>query len=335
MINFSKKNLIPLIPACLLLFLTIPATLHAGKGKTFKAQPASRIVTLTAFTRPRVQMTLVSEESARCTHVYADRGDTIPASGLFAKLDPTFIRLDIVRLKADREKLQADVDYYSKEVGRYSKLVSKNTAAQSELDAYLRDLKRAKAQLRSVKTELNINREHLTRYTLRAPSGWKVIDRYIEPGEWVNKGEKVAELGNFNTLLVPFAFTVDELEKVRSLGDITLHLPDLDQDVKAGLERVSPDFDPETRKINVDLEINSGDFNFRGGIRAELNLEMPDSGGSVLVPQSSLVKAYDDWFLVRPDGVRVKVLLLGTQQGNMSRVSSRAVKPGQEFLLKP
>lgn len=309
---------------------------EAGKAEIFKATTASRVISLTGFTRPRIGMTLVSEESAMCTKVYADVGDIVGSNGRFAELDPTFIKLEIAQLVADKDRLQSDVTYYNKEADRYVKLVKKNTAAQSELDLHIRNLKSAESRLRSTQLKLNMDREHLRRYTLRAPSGWRVIKRYIEPGEWVTKGEKVAELGNFNTLLVPYALTIKELEKVRAAkSKLTLTLTDLAITVPATLERISPDFDPETRKVEVDFEIKQGKFNFRGGLRTELKLEMPDPGGAVLVPESAVVKAYDDNFIVRPDGVRVKVLLLGKAKNNKLRVSSRAIKPGEEFLVSP
>ncbi|WP_319777628.1 efflux RND transporter periplasmic adaptor subunit [Maridesulfovibrio sp.] len=308
----------------------------ASNTGTFIAEQASRVISLTGFTRPRVSMTLVSEESAVCTDVYADVGDIIDHSGRFAELDPTFIKLEIAQLQADLKRLRSDLTYYDKEAKRYTKLVKRNTAAQSELDLHIRNFESAEALLHSTQLKLNVDREHLRRYTLRGPAGWRVIRRYIEPGEWVNMGEKVAELGNFKSLLIPYALTIPELKKVRKAKDsIILKLPDLGIEVPAKLERISPDFDPETRKVEVDFEISKGKFEFRGGLRTELNIQMPDPGGAVVVPKSALLKAYDDTFLVRPDGVRVKVLVLGETEDGKARVSSRAVKAGEEFLLKP
>ena len=307
----------------------------AYAAEIFKASQASRVITLIGFTRPRVEMTLVSEESAVCTKVYSDVGDTIGSSGRFAELDPTFIKLEIAQLQADLKRLRSDLTYYDKEAKRYTKLVKRNTAAQSELDLHIRNFESAEALLHSTQLKLNVDQEHLRRYTLRGPEGWRIIKRYIEPGEWVNKGEKVAELGNFKTLLVPYALTIPELKKVRNLKNITFRLPDLGIKVPAHLERISPDFDPETRKVEVDFEISKGEFEFRGGLRTELDIKMPDPGGAIEVPQSALLKAYDDNFIVRPDGVRVKVLVLGDTEDGKARVSSRAIKAGEEFLLNP
>jgi hypothetical protein len=53
------------------------------------------------------------------------------------------------------------------------------------------------------------------------------------------------------------------------------------------------------------------------------------------VPETALVRAYEDYFLVRPSGVRVKVLLLGSAPEGGRRVSSEEVAPGDEFLVSP
>jgi len=178
--------------------------------------------------------------------------------------------------------------------------------------------------------------ERMKRFSLLGPAGWKVVTRYIEPGEWITMGEKVAELGRYDVLLVPFALTSAEYRALKDLGDtVDLKLTDLNKIIKAKVVRVSPGFDPQTRKINVDLEIAEGDFEFRGGIRTELIIGLPDPGGAVIVPKSALVKAYEEYFLMSKDGKRVRVVLLGSADDGMRRVTSPDVRPGDSFLLNP
>ena len=105
--------------------------------------------------------------------------------------------------------------------------------------------------------------------------------------------------------------------------------------IKATVIRVSPGFDPQTRKINVDLEIADGDIEFRGGVRTELTIELPDPGGAVIVPKSALVKAYEEYFIMTPEGKRVRIVLLGSADDNMRRVTSPDVHPGESYLLNP
>jgi len=304
--------------------------------ETFVVQSAARRSALTGFTRARNSMTLVSEESGRVHKVVADVGDTLGEHGLFAELDTTFIELDLAGNRADQQRLKSDLNYNKKEMERYEALVKNQNAAQSTLDNNVRAHQAALQQLRGKQIKERVLMERMKRFSLLGPAGWKVVTRYIEPGEWITMGEKVAELGRYDVLLVPFALTSAEYRALKDLGDtVDLKLTDLNKIIKAKVVRVSPGFDPQTRKINVDLEIAEGDFEFRGGIRTELIIGLPDPGGAVIVPKSALVKAYEEYFLMSKDGKRVRVVLLGSADDGMRRVTSPDVRPGDSFLLNP
>lgn len=313
-----------------------PAPDKPAHGETFTVRSADRTASLTGFTRARNAMNLVAEESGRVAEVLADVGDALGSDGRFAELDTTFIRLDLDANRADQERLKSDLDYNRKEMDRYQALVKTDTAPQSTLDANVRAHQAALQQLRAKQVEERILLERLKRFSLVGPPGWKVVARDIEPGEWVTKGETVAELGRYDVLLVPFALTSGEYRALKALGDeVVLRLTDLGGTVAARVARVSPGFDPATRKINVDLEITEGGFEFRGGVRTELDLALPDSGGAVVVPASALVKAYEEYFLMTPEGGRVRVVLLGAAGDGLRRVSGPDVRPGAVFLLHP
>ena len=315
---------------------TPPPSGPARSVETFVARPAARRSSLTGFTRARNAMTLVTEESGRVSKVLADVGDTLDAGGQFAELDTTFIQLDLASNRTDQERLKSDLAYNKKEMDRYEALVRNRTAAQSTLDSNVRAHQAALQQLRAKQVEERILMERLKRFSLTGPAGWKVVTRYIEPGEWITKGEKVAELGRYDVLLVPFALTSEEYSALKQMGDLVqLRLTDRDQTIAARVARVSPGFDAQTRKFNVDLEINQGDFEFRGGIRTELVVDLPDPGGAVLVPESALVKAYEEYFLITPADLRVRVVLLGATDDDLRRVTGPDVHPGDVFRLNP
>ena len=315
---------------------TVSPAVESGSTETFVAKAASRRSTLTGFTRARNAMTLVTEESGRVAKVMADVGDTLGKNGLFAELDTTFIKLDLAGNRADQQRLKSDLAYNKKEMERYQALVKNRNAAQSTLDSNVRAHQSAFQQLRGKQIQERVLVERMARFALVGPPGWQVITRYIEPGEWITTGAKVAELGRYDVLLVPFALTSGEYRSLKELGEtVTLRLPDLNRTIDAKVARVSPGFDAQTRKINVDLEIVEGDFEFRGGLRTELIIDLPDPGGAVVVPRSALVKAYEEYFLMTPDNKRLRVVLLGSGEGGTRRVSSPDVRAGDTFLVKP
>lgn len=330
------KRTVTYLLAMIMTLALVPSVSQGQETVTFEAKPASRTISLTGFTRSRSSMTLVTEESGRVERVLGDIGDSLGKSGLFAQLDKTFIQLELDGNRADQQRLKSDLQYYKKEMDRYAKLVKSENAAQSTLDSNVRAHQSALQQLRAMEIQEKVLMERMERFSLVGPPGWKVVTRRIEPGMWITRGEPVAELGRYDVLLVPYALTSAEFEALDDMGEtVSLRLTDLGKTVEAKVALVSPGFDPKTRKINVDLEITKGDFEFRGGLRTKLVLNMPDPGGAVLVPKSALVKAYEEYFLMTPDNKRVRVMLLGSAKDNMRRVSSPDVKPGMKFLIKP
>ena len=73
----------------------------------------------------------------------------------------------------------------------------------------------------------------------------------------------------------------------------------------------------------------------RGGLRAELTLKIPDPTGAVLVPASAVAERYEEFWLTKANGDKVRVQYLGRGIQNTLRVRSPEVKPGDTFKVKP
>jgi RND family efflux transporter MFP subunit len=284
-------------------------------------------------------MDIVSEEAGRCVRVVADVGDQIKKDGLFAVLDTTFIDLSLKKNRVEQERLKSLIAYNGKEVRRYEELVERETAAQSTLDSLQNKLDQAQFQIQALQVQEAELRERQSRHHIRVPPGWSIIERTVEPGEWVSVGSSLGKAGDFRILIVPFSMSPAEYSALKKLDNkAELVFPDLDEKplaVEASLERISPAFDPETRKINLELTISGNLPEKRGGLRTELSLEIPDPSGAVLVPSSAVAERYEEFWLTRVNGDRVRVLFLGDGPDNTYRVRSPELRPGDRLKAKP
>jgi len=308
------------------------------EGELVTAEVAFREVTLTGYTRPRYILDIVGEESGRCVKVNADVGNAVGEDGVFARLDTTFIDIEIKQNGVNQKQVQNRIAYLANEVKRHQELVERKAVAQAALDKYRNDLDQARIEFEVLKVQQANLEERRKRFAIRIPSGWKIIERHVEPGEWVSAGQNLGKAGDFNSLLVPFSLDSDEYRwLLAAKRKISLFLPDQEAggiEVAAAVERVSPDFDPQTRKINVDLIVSKSVPEKRGGIRTQLTLQLPDPSGAVQVPTAALEKRYEVFWLTRPDGERVKVVLLGDDKNGTCRVCSPEVRPGDSFQIK-
>jgi len=217
--------------------------------------------------------------------------------------------------------------------------VERETAAQSRLDEIQNKLDQAEFQIQTLRVQEAELKERRSRHFIRIPQGWSIIQREVEPGEWVSVGKHLGKAGDFRTLLVPFSLSPEEYRALKRIqGPIELSLSSEGQNtvaLEASLARVSPAFDPETRKINVELAVSSGLPENRGGLRAELTLETPDPSGAFLIPVSAVAERYEEFWLTRANGEKIRVLFLGDGPGNTYRVRAAKLNPGDKFRLKP
>ncbi|MBL3588267.1 MAG: efflux RND transporter periplasmic adaptor subunit [gamma proteobacterium endosymbiont of Lamellibrachia anaximandri] len=313
----------------------IAADLHAKELVT--AQAATQREVLSGFTRARTLLTLSAEASGRVEEVNADVGDRIDAKRPLVCLDDTFIKLDLRANSAETQRLEVDVRHYRKQVKRFSQLLKQKSSSESQLDDAQRNLDSARSQIASLKVQNEKLREKKKRHCINAPDGWHLVERHVEQGQWINSGEPVVRVGDYSRLLVPFALSLPEFQTLQGLGEkLALFLPELGQKMVAKIERVSPSFDEASHKIYVELEIAVDAGTARGGLRAELTLDLPARSGAVVLPVGAVSERYEEHWLKRADGSDIRVVFLGrakNREGEWARVTAPGVKPGDQFVM--
>ncbi|MGB5834557.1 MAG: HlyD family efflux transporter periplasmic adaptor subunit, partial [Thiohalocapsa sp.] len=246
------------------------------------AEPALREVTLTGFTRARARLPLVSESQGRVLEVGPDIGEPIPENGIFSRIDDVFIRLELDEIAVEQGRLRAQVDYDEREAARYRELARNNNAAAAQLDTAEQTLRNNRDALRMLAVKRRVLEERQRRTRVIAPPGWRVTERAVEPGQWVSVGERLGEAADFAPVIVPFALTPEELAVLNTQivpSQLRLELPDLEETADVSIYRTHPGFDPETRKIAVDLVFDGALNPGRGGLRTVLRLPMPERSG--------------------------------------------------------
>ncbi len=297
------------------------------------AEAATQQQVLSGYTRARTVLHLSAEEAGRIDSVFADLGDPIPEDGRFACLDDTYIKLEQQANLAGQARIKVDIAHFRRQVKRYESLVKSNSSAQIQLDETQRTLDSNIQQLEELKIQSQVLDERLVRHCISASPGWLVIERQVEPGQWVNKGQQVAKVGDYSRLLVPYALSNIEFHTLQQKRELHLWFPYLGKKVSARISRVSPAFDETSRKIRVELEIDDDQVDLRGGLRAELSLRLPLKSGAVILPRSALQERYEQYWLKREDGTEIKVVYLGRDGTDRVRIVSPEVAPGQRFQL--
>ncbi|MDZ7753147.1 MAG: efflux RND transporter periplasmic adaptor subunit [Gammaproteobacteria bacterium] len=301
-----------------------------------KAGAAVREVRLSGFTRPRARLQVITEEAGRVLEVPWEVGEAVAAEGVFARLDTTFLALELEANEVEQARLRARIDYDLKETQRQRVLAERGDSSRAALDAAEQALRDGRYALQALEVAARVLEERLRRTRIHAPAGWRVSRRQVEPGQWVNVGDPLGEVVDLSLLVVPYALTAEQFNalKVRPDG-LRLELPELAETVAAEVHRVSPHFDPTTRKIPVELALRLEPEQARGGWRALLTLELAAEPGTVQVSRRVLRGSYEEHWLVREGGERVPVTVLRGLDADSVTVNAPGLAPGDRFRVRP
>ncbi|OQX18404.1 MAG: hypothetical protein BWK76_07580 [Desulfobulbaceae bacterium A2] len=317
----------------------------AAADETVAALPARIETTLSGFTRPRSILVVASEVAGRCLTVAGDVGEPVPPDGIFCLLDATFTDLQLAANETARQQLVRQIRHDEAELRRHERLLSAQAMSQAQIEqlSLQHDLSRLK--LSQLETEAQSLRETKTRHQVPAPAGWLILERLVEPGGWVSPGQTLTRVGDFSALVIPLTVTDAEMAALSALESFPLALPELNQQGTGRLERISPDFDPASRKTRVEVRLAASTLaalpQRRGGLRVQLRVQLADPSGAVLVPAGAVSERHEEHWLTRanPEKSPVRVLLLGAAAappdtgGEWLRVVSAEVRPGDTFLL--
>ena len=297
------------------------------------AEASSRGVKITGFTRAQAKMPLITEVAGKVVAVYADVGEAIPENGLFACLDDTFVNIDIQSAQQAVSRHYGDIKYFKKEVERHQKLVKKQTSAISVLDNLERKLNDARRNAAIERLRKQRLEELKSRHCVKAPAGWLVIARDVEPGQWVNEGQLLGEAGNYRQLSIPLTLSLKELEALKAQSQsLKVYFPDVGLTVPARIDHISPAFDEKTRKIRVDLLLEKVPPKIHGGMRAELTLKVADQKSHIFtVPREAIEERFEEYWVQRKDGKRIRVKLLNSLNNEQVQISSPDIQVGDQF----
>lgn len=335
---FRPVNIRQIMVAVLCLVVLLPGVcVSAAEMELASLRPYARQIRFTGFTRPIQELTLAAEISGTYTAVSVDVGNVVGGSGVVAEIDATFVRLALQKNTIAQRQTELQLVLARKNLARFQNLIDKKSTAQATYDETVLSTRILELTQEKLKNEQENLTQQLRRHTLRAPVGWSVIERYVEPGEYARQGEPVLKLGDFTSLYIPFLFTYEELRLLQEMAGPIITLPDLGNAVAAKIYRVAPDFDDKTRKIAVDLRIAAEEVAanpaLRGGVRGELTLSGKTEPHTFLITSNALVSRYDAHWLIAPDGQQRKVLLLGmTEDGKDAIISGIGLTKGARYI---
>ena len=221
------------------------------------AEEVRRYVVVNGNTAPARTVILAAETDGRVENLGLERGSNGADGALVVQLDDRDRQARISEARAVLNQRQAE--YEAREKLKSSSYVS---------DA---QLKEARALLESARTELVRAELDLEYARIVAPFDGALLERNVEVGDFVSRGDPVATWVDNRRIVVTASLSEHDAGYVEAGQPAEARLA-TGETVHGNIRFVAPVADAGTRTFVVELEVDNGDGGLRAGGTAELRI---------------------------------------------------------------
>ncbi len=182
-----------------------PARVRVDAARMETVEPMRRV---TGELVPTRRSSVASKRDAQVIEVLVDRGDTIEAGQIIARLDAELAMIDLQRAEADLKAAEALIAVRKAETLRAERdlartriMLQDNAVFQTEVEDRETDFAAAQARLRQAEAEAASSRatvadarKAIEDMVVVAPYTGQVVDKLTEVGQWVREGDGVIEI---------------------------------------------------------------------------------------------------------------------------------------------
>lgn len=227
--------------------------------KNFSAQKIHDAITLYGRTEPNRITTLRAEVQGKIIQIFAKRGAKVVKGQAIVKISVNDLSLQL--LASQTLVKQRELEYQS-----IKKLNKKGYRGRVQLAQTLAALTAAKATLK----QLQLNIEHSVIY---APYSGVLNDRYVELGDYVKPGDKIALIADLNPLVVRAFATENHVNQlsINQVADIHILNKSL---VQGRIRYIAGIADKSTNTFRIEVTINNPENKMSAGLSSEMNIPL-------------------------------------------------------------
>ena len=320
-----------------------PALIRVGMSAQAELQP--RFTVIGRF--KELKRTIVgSGQQGRVIEMNIEEGQAVEENKtILARIDQTFSKIEaeaaaarLLEAKAAQAEAQANLDQATRDRTYYEELEKTQSAKPREVDnsrsterANIAKLERAKAAVVSAEQDIERVREELVRFNVIAPFNGVVVRKWMERGQWVQKGAPVVELVSRGEVDA----VVDVPEKyVNSIYDgeeIEMLVDALNITVTGKIQAIIPDGTNAARTFPVKIRVDDQKGKLKPGMSMTAWIPTGEKEQLLTVPRDAVLVTVGSsvvWVVVDGKALKVDVdVLFGAGDQYAVRTARRNVGP--------
>jgi RND family efflux transporter MFP subunit len=264
---------------------------------------------------------IATQESGVIRSLPADRGSVVRQGQVVVMLDRRLLESEMKSAEATRI-----LHEYNEE--RTRRLFEANSVSRQEMLRVHTELQRAGESER-------VARLRYERAAIKAPFDGMVADRYVEVGELVSPGMRVARIVDPFTLKLVGSVTEAEVASIEKDAPAQVSLDAAGVLIDGAVSYVGIEASPANGKFTVEVMVENPDLLLRAGVVARARVRKAVHGDVIAIPRDAIVRTPDGLrvYVVEEDRAIPRSIELGADQGLMVEVR-RGLVPGDRLVVR-
>ncbi|OHX16653.1 efflux transporter periplasmic adaptor subunit [Chromobacterium amazonense] len=298
-----------------------PQTVSTTVAKTAEWQPQlSSVGTLTAVHGVDIS----SEVAGQVRSLHFKSGQDVKAGDVL-------VQLNADSDQAQLRSLQAAAELAATTLKRDRAQLAIEGVSQAQVDADMADLK-SKTALVAQQAAL------VAKKTIRAPFSGRLGITTVNPGQYLNPGDKIVTLQTIDPVYVDFNLPQRQIGKVRVGQPVKVKSDAFGDEVFHGkINAINPKIDPATRNVQIEATIANPKHKLLPGMFANTTIEVGSKQKHLTLPQTAIT--YNPYgstvFIVKQgkNGLEAQQAFVTTGDTRGDQVAITAgLKEGQEVV---
>ena len=218
-------------------------------------------------------------------------------SGADVKAGEVLVQLRNADDKAKLAALQATEKLSELTAGRSKKQLDVQAISRAQYDTDMANLKNAQAQVAAQQALVD-------KKTLRAPFAGRIGIITVNPGQYINPGDKVVSLQQLDPVYMDFTVPQDSLQQLQVGGKVEVTTDSYPGHRFLGsVTATDPKVDPTTRNVGVEATLPNHDGKLMSGMFANVAVNSGATQSYLTLPQTSITfNPYGDTVFVVHEG---------------------------------
>jgi len=258
------------------------------KTVAVELHPVPRELVLTGTLLADRNSDLAANASGRVLATHVERGQTVKAGDLIAKLDARVAKFSAKAAQAQTKVAKAALDLAALECDRADKLLATGVISQTEYDRTMSQCATTRSSVSAAQSQAALASVAAGDSTIRAPFTGIVGERFVEIGEYVQPSTRVISLYSIDPIRVSIAVPEVEANRVEVGQKVAFSVAALgDKSFEAEVRYVSPALREGTRDLVIEAVTPNPDQLLHPGMFATVHVHVGEQELPT-VPQSAV-----------------------------------------------